>query len=243
MFRTLFFLTLVFGASAAFAQGKPPPPKPGQDKQPRADLVQKDLSGHLPATMRADIWVDNWYALWVNGEKLTEDSVSYQTERSFNAETVTFNAALPMTLAIELRDFMENETGLEYIGTGRQQMGDGGAIAQITDLSSGKVLAVTDDGWRCLVAQHAPVQTSCAAESDPEVGQDACAANTVDAGGDWTAPGFDDSAWPAATVHSAADVGPKDGYDKIDWNASARLIWGPSLKQDNILFCRLTLGG
>ena len=76
------------------------------------------------------MWVDNWFRLFANGAPLLEDSVAYRTERSFNAERFTFNADLPLTLAFEFRDFMQNETGLEYIGTRRQQLGDGGAIAQ-----------------------------------------------------------------------------------------------------------------
>ena len=54
-------------------------------------------------------------------------------------------------------------------------------------------------------------------------------------------PDFDDSDWPAAIVHSAADVGPKDGYDEVTWDDSAKLVWGESLKQDNTLLCRLTI--
>jgi hypothetical protein len=42
-------------------------------------------------------------------------------------------------------------------------------------------------------------------------------------------------------VHSAHDVGPKDGYDMVRWSSQAKLIWGPDLHQDNILYCRATL--
>ena len=47
--------------------------------------------------LRADVWADNWFRLWVNGELVGEDSVPITTERSFNAETFTFEAALPLT--------------------------------------------------------------------------------------------------------------------------------------------------
>lgn len=190
-----------------------------------------------------EVWVDNWFRLYVNGAPLLEDSVAYKTERSFNAERFRFNADLPMTLAFEFRDFMENETGLEYIGTRRQQMGDGGAIAQFKDADSGKLLAVTDRDWRCLTVQAAPANASCADERKPDVTKTNCAPVRATVASDWMAPGFDDSAWPKASLHSARDVGPKGGYDRIDWDQSAKLIWGPDLKKDNILFCRLTVGG
>jgi hypothetical protein len=186
--------------------------------------------------------VDNWFALFVNGLLLYEDSTAYNTERSFNGERITFNADLPITVAFEFRDFMETETELEYIGERKQQMGDGGAIAQFIDASGG-VLGVTDASWRCLIAQHAPIDPSCADANDPQVGEGACAANTADVSADWTAVDFDDSDWVGATVHTEADVGPKDGYDDIDWDRSAELIWGENLKQENIVLCRATIGG
>ena len=86
----------------------------------------------------AEVWADNWFALYVNGELVGEDSTPITTERSFNAETITFTAAYPLTIGIEAKDFKETDSGLEYIGERNQQMGDGGIIAQITDLSTGQ---------------------------------------------------------------------------------------------------------
>ena len=189
----------------------------------------------------ADIWVDNWFTVYANGEVVMEDPVSITTERSFNAETATFPAELPVVIAIEAKDFKENDSGLEYIGSRRQQVGDGGMIAQFRDASSGELVAVTDDNTKCLVVQFAPVDLSCADESNPIAGEGACAFETTEIPSDWTSPDFDDSEWPAAVIHSARDVGPKDGYDRITWDSSAELIWGPNLKQDNTLLCRMTI--
>ena len=86
-----------------------------------------------PKSITADIWADNWFAMYANGDLIIEDSIPITTERSFNAETTTFTAELPITIAFEVRDFKANDTGLEYIGTSRQQMGDGGLIAQFLD--------------------------------------------------------------------------------------------------------------
>jgi hypothetical protein len=192
-----------------------------------------------PKSITADIWVDNWFVMYVNGEKVIEDSVPITTERSFNAETTTFTSGLPMTIAIMARDFKENDSGLEYIGTNRQQMGDGGMIAQFRDAATGALIAGTNSTMRCLVVHHAPVDRTCANERNPVAGQGACAFVETPIPANWTAPDFDDSTWPAAVEHSAREVGPKDGYDKISWDKSAKLIWSDDLVLDNTLLCRL----
>ncbi|WP_205470544.1 hypothetical protein [Breoghania sp. L-A4] len=193
-------------------------------------------------TLSGEVWVDNWFQFYANGKKVAQDSVSIRTERSFNAERFTFKTKLPVTLAFEFRDFMQNETGLEYIGTRRQQMGDGGAIAQFTDTKTGKVMAVTNSSWRCLTVQHAPVDKSCARERNPTVNKGACKQKVVSRPSNWTAPGFDDSRWRKASTHSKSSVSPKDGYNRIRWSRSAKFIWGPDLERDNIVLCRLTVG-
>ena len=57
----------------------------------------------------------------------------------------------------------------------------------------------------------------------------------------WMDADFDDAAWPAATEWSESDVGPKDGYDEVSWDGSAKLIWGSNLEQDNTLLCRVSV--
>lgn len=105
--------------------------------QASRDVNQSQINSAGGTAIIGEIWVDNWFALSVNGVKLMEDSTAYHTERSFNAERVQFNADFPMTITFEFRDSMENDTGLEYIGSNRQQIGDAGAIAlQATVLPS-----------------------------------------------------------------------------------------------------------
>ena len=199
------------------------------------------VAGSGKVGITAEIWVDNWFQLYANGMPVVQDSVPYATERSFNAERVTFSADLPLTIAVEFRDFMENDTGLEYTGTDRQQMGDGGAIAQFRATANGVLIAVTNANWRCEVVQQAPVSDDCAALAAPEVGVGVCASTTIAPPPDWFAPGFDDRGWPAATEHAARSVAPKGGYDEIDWDRNAKLIWGPDLYHDNIVLCRTTI--
>ena len=185
---------------------------------------------------RAEVWADNWFVLYVNGVLVGEDSVPITTERSFNAETITFTAAYPLTIAIEAKDFKETDSGLEYIGARNQQMGDGGIIAQITELSTGNVVAVTHSGWKALVVHRAPLNPDCESASDPDT---ACRFEKTEAPAGWTNTDFDDSQWPAATEWTESAVRPRDGYNDIRWDAAARLIWGSDLEVDNTILLRL----
>jgi len=194
-----------------------------------------------PRSVTVDIWVDNWFEMYANGTRILEDSVPITTERSFNAETITFSAKFPMTIAIIARDFKENESGLEYIGTRRQQMGDGGMIAQFRNAITGEIVAVTDSAMRCLTIQRAPVDRLCADEANPIAGEGVCAFVKTDIPANWMTPDFDDSHWPSAVEHSAREVRPKGGYDNISWANSAKLVWSNDLVQDNTLLCRMTI--
>lgn len=204
-------------------------------------LVTGCSKAHNNPGIKAEIWVDNWFEMYVNGKKVLEDSVPITTERSFNAETIVLPSTLPMTVAFMAKDFKENNTGLEYIGSRRQQMGDGGIIAQFRDNATGKILGQTDGKMRCLVVQRAPLDRACAKEKNPVAGEGVCGFVETKIPENWTAVGFDDSAWPAATEHSIRDVSPKDGYDEIDWDSSAKLVWSDDLVQDNTLLCRMKI--
>jgi hypothetical protein len=191
-------------------------------------------------TYTAEVWADNWFQVSINGVKVAEDSVPITTERSFNAERFSFDAELPFSIGLMAMDFKENNSGLEYIGSRRQQMGDGGVIAQIRD-SKGELVATTDDTWQCLVTHEAPLDKSCADEENPVAGEGSCGFNEVETPTDWTLLDFDDSNWANAQVYSKSEVRPKDGYDRINWAEEAKLIWGPDLETDNTLLCRMVV--
>ncbi len=187
---------------------------------------------------KAEVWADNWFALYVNGELVGEDSTPITTERSFNAETITFTAAYPLTIAIEAKDFKETDSGLEYIGERNQQMGDGGIIAQITDLSTGRIVAVSNSGWQVLVIHRAPLNPECEKAANPDT---ACRFEKTDAPPGWTSAGFAADQWDSATEWTEAAVRPRGGYNEIQWHESARLIWGSDLEIDNTILLRLTV--
>lgn len=190
-------------------------------------------------TISADVWADNWFALYVNDHLVKEDSVSIKTERSFNKESFSFSATRPFALNFIAKDFKANDTGLEYIGTNRQQMGDGGLIAQFA--SGNKVIAVTNADWKCMVVHSAPLDKSCERSSNPVAGQGTCKFDKTAEPSGWKNVDFNDSAWKSASVYSERQVGPKDGYDQVRWSSSAKLIWGPDLEQSNTILCRIVI--
>lgn len=189
--------------------------------------------------VKAEVWADNWFAFYLGDQLVKEDSVSITTERSFNSETFTFNASYPLTLNFIAKDFKENDTGLEYIGTNRQQMGDGGFIAQFTNADTGELIAVTNSNWTCTVVHEAPLDKSCERESNPIAGQGPCGFTLLEEPVGWKDTSFDISTWSNATIYTADQVGPKDGYNDISWNPSAQFIWGPDLETNNTILCKL----
>ncbi|MCR9088953.1 MAG: PEBP family protein [Rhodobacteraceae bacterium] len=227
-------------------------PKPKVAHQPagipgagRAICLALGVSCALPGmavaeTFSADVWADNWFEMRIDGVQVAEDSVPITTERSFNAESFSFEAETPFVIGLVAKDFKENDTGLEYIGSRRQQMGDGGVILQIRD-AAGQTIAVSDGSWRCLVTHSAPLDKACERESDPVAGEGVCTFEITEEPANWDRPDFDASGWRPADVHSERAVSPKDGYDRIRWSSAAEFIWGPDLEQDNTVLCRLAI--
>ncbi len=211
-------LTLIAACSVT-ASTAPSTTMPPTTPTPSSDTV----------TIKAEVWADNWFALY-NGETfIKEDSVPITTERSFNSESFTFVATYPLHLNFVVKDYKTNDTGLEYIGTPKQQMGDGGFVAQFTDVATGKIVAVTNQNARVLVIHKAPLNVACAKETNPVAGQGTCTFMSPLEPSNWKKADFDDSGWGKAAVFNAAAVGPKEGYLGISWNSSAQFIWGSDL--------------
>ncbi len=187
---------------------------------------------------KLEAWADNWFSMSLGGALVVEDPVSITTERSFNPVTHSFDASFPMNLNFILKDFKENDSGLEYIGTTVQQMGDGGFIAQITDSETSTVIAASNAEWRCEVIHAAPLNKDCEDDENPE---STCLSEISDEPAGWTDADFDTSSWATATVHTAAEVKPKDGYDEITWSPDAQLIWSADLETDNTVLCAFTV--
>ena len=200
--------------------------------------TDSESAANAPVTFTAEVWSDNWFSLYVNGTLVGEDSEPITTVRSFNAETITFTASYPLTIALVSKDYVEGDSGLEYIGTDRQQMGDGGFIAQITDTTTGEVVASTSSAWKGLVIFRAPLNTDCATSTDPAT---TCTHEILPEPDGWTSPEFDDTSWTPAQEYTADEVGAKDGYDTVTWAPDAKLIWSGDLKVDNTILWRTTV--
>ncbi len=202
--------------------------------QQTSSTVAPDASGQF----KAEVWVDNWFAMYVNQTLVGEDAVPITTEKSFNATTLAFDATYPFELNLVLKDYKANDTGLEYIGTAMQQIGDGGFIMQVTDTLTGNIIAVSSSAVRCLVIHKAPLNPSCEKDANPTA---TCRSQINDEPIAWKAAATDTSTWQAAQVYSATEIGVKGGYNDISWDASAKLIWTSDLKADNTLLCKITI--
>ncbi len=236
-------LTILALAACSSAQ---PAPTSASETQPDPTTVPTQSAAQDPApssaatiNVKAEVWADNWFAFYSGDQLVKEDSVSITTERSFNSETFTFSASYPLTLNFIAKDFKENDSGLEYIGTNRQQMGDGGLIAQFTNADTGELIAVTDSNWSCTVIHEAPLDKSCERESNPVAGQAPCGFTSLEEPLGWKDAGFDTSSWSNASIYTAEQVSPKDGYGQISWNSSAQFIWGSDLETSNTVLCKL----
>ena len=188
---------------------------------------------------KLEVWADNWFSAYVDSNYVGEDSVPITTEKSFNSQTLGFEASYPFDLNFIVKDYKQNDTGLEYIGTPNQQIGDGGFIMQLTDTTSGKVIAVSGSDMRCKVIHKAPLRPACATESSPTV--TSCGATIEQEPANWKQRGYDTSGWEAATTYTAAEVGVKEGYFDIPWNNAAKLVWTSDLKADNTLLCKVSV--
>ena len=189
-------------------------------------------------SFQAEVWVDNWFALYINGKKVGEDSVPITTTKSFNSQKVKFTASYPFTVGILAKDYTENSSGLEYIGQQNQQIGDAGVVLQIRDLASGKIVSTTDKSWKTLLINKAPLNAECVTSKNPI--QDCKFANTA-IPAKWATNTFKDSKWKNAIEFTEKEVGVKDGYFDIDWSSSSKLIWTSDLKLDNSILVRKTV--
>lgn len=183
----------------------------------------------------AEIWVDNWFALYINGKKIAEDSTPFNTERSFNSQKVKFQASYPFTVGVIARDYVATDSGLEYIGTNKQQIGDGGFVMQIRDDKSGQVIAGTDHSWKALVTFKSPLNIECATSISPDKD---CQFSKISTPSNWSSPNFNDSKWRNASEFTQEAVGVKEGFFDISWSKSATLIWSSDLKLDNTILFR-----
>ena len=186
-------------------------------------------------SFQAEVWVDNWFALYVNGKKVGEDSVAFNTEKSFNSTKISFTTSYPFEIGVLARDYIENSSGLEYIGKSNQQIGDAGFIMQIRESKSGRIVSTTNSKWKSLIIQKAPLNPDCVTSTTPLT---ECKSSIEKLPSGWSTKTFKESGWKNASEFTESEVGVKEGYFNFSWSADARLIWSSDLKLDNTVLFR-----
>ena len=208
-------MTVALAASQAPPQGdgnRPPAGRrEGGRRKPAQDGVVKPA---MTDTLKASMYADNWCVLYVNGKLVAVDSIDFLPH---NVVSVDLLPEYPMTIAVLAKDNADPKTGCEY---GRQ-IGDGGFILKFSDGT------VTDASWKAKCFFHGPVDRDTA---NPTVRSEPLPA-------DWFAPGFDDSAWPNASVYTQERIDPKAPFFEHDFK-DAKWIWSSDLDLDNTVVLR-----
>lgn len=186
----------------------------GQEALPPTGIRKPTIAD----TVRATVYADNAFQLFINGELVAVDSIAFVPH---NVVEVDILPAYPMTVAVMAVDNADPTTGMEYANT---SIGDGGFILKLGDGT------VTDASWKAKRIAWGPVDGDT---QNPRV-------ERVPMPAGWSDEGFDDSGWPHATEYAAATVDPKEPYVAHDFEG-ARFIWSGDLKLDNVVLFRTVI--
>lgn len=190
-----------------------PKPRPGErGKGGPGGGIQKP---RIADTVKANIYADNWFKLYLNGNLVAVDSISFIPH---NVVSVDILPEYPMTIAVMAKDNGDPSTGMEYDNT---NIGDGGFILKFGDGT------VTSAAWKAKSFFHGPVNGDA---ENPKVKMEKIP-------GDWFAVDFDDGGWANAIEHAKEAVGPKEPFYENDF-AGAKWIWTKDLALDNTVIFR-----
>ncbi|MGI9178258.1 MAG: hypothetical protein ACR2IT_10440 [Pirellulales bacterium] len=178
---------------------------------PAAGLRKPQMSD----TIRANIYADNNFQLFVNGELVAVDSIAFIPH---NAISVDLLPTYPMTIAVLARDNADPKTGMEYANT---NIGDGGFILKFGDGT------VTNASWKAKCFSHGPVGGDT---RNPRVENTPLPA-------DWFAVDYDDSGWKQAREFTEQEIDPKQPFYDTDFKG-AKFIWTDDVKLDNTVVFR-----
>ena len=178
-------------------------------------LAQPPRKPRIDDTIKANVYADNSFKLFINGELVAVDSIAFVPH---NVVSVDILPAYPMTIAVMGVDNADPKTGMEYANT---NIGDGGFILKLGDGT------VTNARWKAKKLSWGPVGGDT---KRPRV-------ESVPVPQNWHAVDFDDSAWPNAKEFAQEEVGLKDPFFKHDFKG-AKFIWSDDLKLDNLVLFR-----
>ncbi|MDP6554617.1 MAG: hypothetical protein QGG71_08105 [Pirellulaceae bacterium] len=166
-------------------------------------------------TIKANVYADNSFKLYINGELVAVDSISFVPH---NVVSVDVLPAYPMTIAAMGIDNADPKTGMEYANT---NIGDGGFIVKLGDGTA------TNAKWKAKKFSWGPINGDT---ENPKV-------ENIPIPKNWYSIDFDDSQWPNAKEFSEAEVGPKEPFYEHDFKG-AKFIWSDDIKLDNVVIFR-----
>lgn len=210
--RKLFSAFAGIAGTALFVWAVAAAQPPRQNGQPPAGKMRKPS---MTDTIRANIYADNNFMLWINGELVAVDSITFIPH---NVISVDLLPSYPMTIAVMARDNASPKTGMEYADT---NIGDGGFILKFSDGT------VTSSAWKALCVSRGPLNRDT---KNPQV-------ENLPIPENWQAVNFDDSSWKAAKEYTEEEVDPKQPYFENDF-AGAKFIWTDDVAIDNTILFR-----
>ena len=166
-------------------------------------------------TIRANVYADNSFKLYINGELVAVDSIAFVPH---NVVSVDILPAYPMTIAVMAIDNADPKTGMEYANT---NIGDGGFILKFGDGT------VTNATWKAKKVSWGPIGGDT---QNPRV-------ESIPVPNNWFTVGFDDSDWSHAKEYAEEEVGPKAPFYEHDFKG-AKFIWSDDVKLDNVVLFR-----
>lgn len=166
-------------------------------------------------TIKANMYADNWFILYVNGELVAVDSIKFIPH---NVVSVDMLPTYPMTIAVMAKDNADPKSGMEYANS---NIGDAGFILKFGDGT------VTNAQWKAKKFSWGPIDRNT---KDPRVENIAIPEN-------WYAVDFDDSSWGRAKEYTEAQVGPKQPFFEHDFKG-AKFIWTDDIELDNTVIFR-----
>jgi len=168
----------------------------------------------LADTVRANIYADNWFMLYLNGRLVAVDPIDFIPH---NVVSLDILPEYPMTIAVMAKDNADPRTGTEY----GSSIGDGGFALKFGDGT------VTNASWKAKSFFRGPLNRDPA---NPKV-------EHTPIPPDWFAVDFDDSGWERATEYTEERVNPKESFYKADFQG-AKFIWTGDLDLDNTVIFR-----
>ena len=189
--------------------------QPGNRPPPPVGAGGKIKKPQMADTIKANIYADNWFMLYVNGELVAVDSIKFIPH---NVISVDMLPTYPMTIAVMAKDNADLKTGMEYANT---NIGDGGFILRFGDGT------VTNASWKAKAFSKGPIGRDT---KNPRV-------ENIPIPENWYAIDFDHSSWGKAKEYTEEEVGPKQPFFEHDFKG-AKFIWSDDIDLDNTVLFR-----